>query len=611
MSELKIVIIDFYKYCELFIININFLQTELPELYKNILNVITNKKIKLIFQDLEKYENYNSISDFLYYNQKINELINCIMIFQNLINFDVEQFHNLTNTTKYNYNIERSNMVGNINNFKNVFNNKLCNQNKQFINKLPATISNDDIKLVNDIYNNSFLIWTKYNKIKNILFDDEYVKIINIADGKKYDFINVYKIKNMVIQQYTSIFNKYINADNIITSLHEINKSNILNITNATFENKYIHQGNIPSIINIKPNNLQLYNLIPYSFHNCKSIKDIINKICNIDLKLSNNILQDLVNVCNIYSETINNNFVIIIIQHHGNMINYNINPLFDSSIQITHGNGLNSAIVNKMKTIEFEKDTTNINLVNRRELHVINYSNSKPNIGFVLDTNDMISYRLLINKNIINNISKQIVDNIDNSIFVTDETITKLLQTNKFNNRIESYNKLLENSILSKVKDNSISHFYSSVDTNYNIYVNSSMHSNFTNKIIDIMISNNVKLLEQHPNHSIITILNNETNIELFKTSIIIYYNNLQLESQAAYLTYLSLLENTVDKFKKELIDTYNSIELSDNESKISQITIIMKTVIENVINVKTHMTDAAIEKEQILIAFKNKNYY
>lgn len=599
LTSLKLCVRNFHNVCTEFISNIDFIKNNSPQFYDNILTTLLDEYNFLSNGDIDKYE---TISEFMQYHRNINIIANKLVIFVNLVNFNIDRRYNLTDTAMHTYDIHRSKIVVSSNAFKRLFNAEYDKSVESFINNINyETIDDNQIHEINNIFNNSFFINTKANLIYSL--PKMTIKVASAEECGKYN-LNDHNIKNLVVVEYTELFNKFIDTSNLIVRLHELNKSNVLNLSNITFVDKYKH----PKLTNIftltQLNSIQLFSLIPFQLNkgtHTLTIDEIIHKICGIELKKTDSLFNDLLNVCNVYTPMININFVIVIINHSGNMVNYNINQLFNTNIRTGSKEGLTDDIIYKFNTISFGKATK----IDHKQVTVVNYSNDNDNIALILDTNDGINFRVLINKPIISKTNKQLEDGINNSIFIDDYLLSKLLLHRKINNRIESYNSAVEESILSKIKSENKSFYYSSIDTNYDIYTDDRIYIAFTNYIIDAMATHIDYLIKRNPTSSEISLLIDDSNIDLFRESILKYYPKLNLNDKESFLTYLSNLENTVSKFRKELIDSYNRLPDGYIPNKINTL---MHNAITTVINSKSNIYDSAIAKEQIIIAFKNK---
>jgi hypothetical protein len=558
----------------------------------------------------------NDILEFLQIIKNINIINTMFNLFVESISIDIYKYKNLTDTTKFNFNTKQYEIRKLAKTYFKHNKQEIEQFTNDYINSI--TMLNDDtLQKINDLYNDSFIIMDK-SKYKNIVF--------NIAQHVIKNEDQSIKIYNLIINEIVVIYNKFIDSNKIIEQFNEINKNNVLNLNNgkqlSNISTKFKNNSNSDTF-KIKKTNFQLFNFIPFLLKNkndVMSIQQIISKLLNYNMK-SDNILLELSNAAKCYSVTKHINFTIILIQNNGNSINYNINPLFDKNVIISNSAGVNLDMIYKYNTIEQMGKSIDQEF---EYIHVINYSNDAKNIGILLETHDFKHFRIMINTNVINPFNKNIENvlhsDLQSTIFINDDIITKILKQDT-SDRIANYNKNVESSILENVTDNSLSQFYTSVDSNFNIYTSDTIYEKFTNHITESIISNiliilkNKNIKKSEPTKSvknkILSILLNNGNIDIFTNSIIEFYNTMKLTTGESYLTYLSLLEYTINKFKKELIDNYNTLPYDTKTNNAPIFDTIYNLVIvsvKNVINIKTHIYDMSIEKEQLLIAFKHK---
>lgn len=598
MNDIVKEVQTFYNECVTFSSELDILSS-IDELM-----VINIKKI-LDIGDIAKFTSYNNIIEFLNFIKHINLTRFILGSFVEHISIDIYKYKDITDTNKFNFNLKQTDLRKLYKSHVKQIKQKLSVISDEYYNTI-ETIDDDTLTQINDLYNDSFILLNK-----DIFIQPQYT-IFNISSLSSVvnEKIN---INNLIINEIGIIYNKFIDANAIILQFNEINKSNILVSTGDSHvkTDKYKCVPNGTEIFKLPKVNFQLFTFIPFLLKDkgkIININDLIYKLIQYKITNSDNsqegILTGLLNAAKFYSISKHVNLTFIVIQNTGNLINYNINPLFDNNTIISNTAGVNNDMVYKFNTIE--------QLVNKQAqeefIHVINYSNDKPNIGVLLETVDFINFRIMLNVNVINNINKSIEDGIHNKIFVNDQIITKILNQQP-SSRIANYNKVVEDSILSKMQDNSISQFYTSVDTNFNIYTSTTVYDEFTNHIIDAIINNIESIIKDKTSKKhILPILLDKSNIDIFISSIIEFYNSMKLTTNESFITYLSLMEYTINKFKKELIDNYNSITYDKQESMLDILYNLVSISVKNVINVKTHMYDMSIEKEQLLIAFKHK---
>lgn len=604
MSNIIKEITVFYNECKEFVNELNIIIKYDEIIVINIKKILNTKTLDPII-DFIKLNNKTDIINFLQLTKNINIITNILHLFMKHASVDIYKYRDITDSSKFDFNSKLINLRKSHNLFKKQINTDLKNLLNEYYDSI-TSLNDDTIQQINDLYNDSFIIFNN-----DIIVTPSY-KLFNMINGIPKDMdVNTSKISNMIIDDVVIIYNKFIDTNDVINKLIELNKNNILTLTNSQpLLDKYItndHSG----VFKVNKNNFQLYEFIPFLLKDNKNIiafSDIIYKLTQY--RLPNYEFNELLKAAQSISTTKYMNFVFMIIQNSGNNVNYNINPLFDNNVVISRTAGVNQDMVYKFNTIEqLDNSSTTTDYV-----HVINYSNDKPNVGILLETTDFKKFRLMININVINNINKTIGANLNDSIFIKDDVITKILKQ-QTSDRIANYNKIVENSIIANIQDNSLSQFYTSIDSNFNIYTNDAIYNKFTANIIDAIVKNVVIILKNKNikkndpiKFNILPILLDASNIKIFTNSIIEFYNTMKLTHSESFLTYLSLLEYTINKFKKEIIDGHNAAKYSDYNSVFDILYNLIINSVKNVINVKTHIYDMSIEKEQLLIAFKHK---
>jgi len=623
-------------------------------LYSNIFDLIKNKNVELLLEKINEISvdinNINTISsdvdNYILFTFNIYKHFNTLNIILELyiyyIDFDIftDIKVDISNTQKNNINTNKNQILKEYNVYKNIYNknNILINTHIHDIllnNYISVDVENvlKLYKEINNIYNNSF-IYINLNKDVIYTKNDNYYLIfdilnntINSSDNKNY------KINNLVIDLYIIciqfIYNSINNEDIIlyINDITENDKNNILLFNNKISKSKIISNKNYNIV---KYENLQTYNLKPISLYKNNlelfNIYDIIYKLLDIKLsKLLNlikgktnidNICKELYNICKIYTNKININFSIIIMYKNGNLINYDLNNLINKELDINTENGINSKFIKKNNMIHNLNKNTN---TKNNNMYLINYNEDNDNNILVLDTIDFINYRILTNKNIIKNIHTNLENDINiKNIVLNNIDVYNLINYTK-SNRIEYYNKIIENKILKKVNPSPIGDFYNSINSNFDIFDDETIYNKLTNKILANLMNHVNKHIKKHPYKDSVEkdiyisniLFNNNDISNVFISSLYEFYFSLSTKIDESYLTYVSILDYIINKFKKDIFDNFNGNVyrlIEENLSVNDIIRDIIELSINNIINTKNHIYDMMIEKEQIILAFNKK---
>jgi hypothetical protein len=645
LNLIKLIIKIFYDFLpaiEILLVDNKILLSNINNLLKEDDNI--NKIITTLNKNIE---NINNITDNKLYIYNLFEIYKFINLFNNIISIfiyyiDFDIFEdlklNISNTLKTNLNINKNSILleySKFNDLYNSFNNDFIEFTLNYFEKNYKDI--DMISLLEnltDLYNNSFIF---INLDKDIYLN--YTEIHYLLNVSDIDIITTkYKINNLLIDLYINFINKIyeknINNEinNILNITIENNKNNLFKIYNKTNIN-IIKDNKIYD--KIKYTNLQTFNFKPITLYNSNTllnvevytIYELINKLFKIKSKKINEFINskklntkllfdELSNIIKIYSNNTKEKFSIIIIKKNGNLINYDLNNLFNTTLNINNINGINNVFLQKNIMINV---IDNINSSDEN-INLINYNKDTTQSIILLDTIDFINYRILTNQNII----KHINSSIEKDITINDITINKTdidnLLFNEKSYRINNLNKILQNKILQNINDNSIDDFYNSINNNFNIFDDETIYIK-----LSITLYNNIMIyikkyiqkntIKNNINSYISILLFDSNNIiDIFSQTLFDFYFSLsqKTNSTESYLTYLSNVDSIVNKFKKDIFDNYNSTiynnSITINSENINDtISDIIKISINNIINTKTHIYDNMIEKEQLLIAFNN----
>lgn len=552
--------------------------------------------IKNIIKKLENYINLINIDNLTYKldnKKKHKEIINLLKIIKlntklnNLVKIHI-QFINeidiydrkilMSDTSKNNINKNKLHILD-------IYNNIITN-----INNNLKIIINDSVYLIKKMILSENIQNTNYNITDIILFVD----IINNYFNKHINIIQFFIIFEQSLLNINNILDDYlfiINENNKQFALqYDLNKlditGNIKNNISLSFnteklKNKYI-------ILKNNNNIVKTFNKFKFT-----STFDSLDKLllsANINIKVSNNINKDTINIlekaCKLYEKKYKHNIIIVILECKLDPILYDITKLVDNTIKVDKLSGINDNYINKTNTIIESNNNKNLNIYisNIQKTHIINSSinyNLKSNI-IDINYNTYNCKTLLIHT--YNNTNFTLLYNDVNTNFtILFKEILPLIQ-NQPNYNIENYNTIIENNILNNIENkNILDEYYKTIKLDVNTYNLENTREIKNNIINDIINKINLKFNYENKNLIIHQILN----IIIDNISKYIKNKNKIEYDAETYMTYLSNVNSLINKFKKEVVDNYddNFIDNIDN-------------IIENIYNKILKINDNIIDK-------------
>ena len=468
-----------------------------------------------------------------------------------------------------NYNDNNDNNDNNFDDKKNIINNNNSNITKKIISK---RISNN--VLINNIFpdenNNDFKFIN--NNLKNNVFQNKKNQIKNFENNK----IGNDSFLNNNIQQINKANLNNITNDNIVNlDINNPNKINFIDNSNISKIKVNINANLNQNNRNITPQkemNLNNLNLGLNKTHlkniqNNQKINDLGNNFSNIDftnIKTIKNISNNETNITNIVIRSNNN-----MSKEQSNNTTNNIKKI--NNISNYHSNNTSHTII---KENNLSKEQSNNSAINIKKIN--NIPNNHININNnVIETNNQLkeqSNNTIINQKKINNIpNNQLKEQSNNNSIII----------NKINNNQNNPQKITNNLI--EINNHSKEHLNNTTNTNKinNILNNQTNITNNINKINNIKNNQsnnkttNIQRINNIPNNQQNNILNPITKI-----------NNNQNNPQTKTLNNIqeNIINNQLDNTKTlKLNNIQNPINNPSNNNTINQINKNIQTQINN----------------------------